>query len=133
MNNIKILAVDDEKGVLDVIKNLLRNYDVTLIRSSFEAAQLIEQEWFDLYIIDYQMPGLNGIELLEQIQEKYEKDKKYVCIFCTAYGTIHLFKTELIQGLFDFFLEKPFEIANFKKIFNKAIIKLGTIKNKQSC
>jgi DNA-binding NtrC family response regulator len=129
MEEIKILAVDDEEGVLNVIKKLLRNYNVTYLRSSFEAAQLIEREKFDIYIIDYQMPTINGIELLEQIQEK-SPDKKYICIFCTAYGTIHLFKEEMIRGLFDFFIEKPFEVENFKKIFDKAIIKLGKMRNK---
>ena len=129
MEEIKILAVDDEEGALNVIKDLLRNYNVTLVRSSFEAAQLIEREKFDIYIIDYQMPCLNGIELLEQIQEK-STDRKYIGIFCTAYGTIHLFKEEMIRGLFDFFIEKPFEVENFRKVFNKAIIKLGKMRNK---
>ena len=128
MNELKILAVDDEEGVLNVIKSVLRNYNIITETSSLKAAELIEQEKFDIYIIDYQMAGLTGIELLEQIKET-NKNKEYISIFCTAYGTIHLFKEEMVQGLFTFFIEKPFEITNLKEVVNKAIIKLRNKRN----
>jgi DNA-binding NtrC family response regulator len=70
------------------------------------------------------MPGVNGIELLKEIKKEY-KNKLYVSIFCTAYGTIYLFKKELIRGLFTFFLEKPFKIDGVKKIVKKAAVELG--------
>lgn len=129
MKNIKIMVIDDEKSVLNFVNDLLHNFEVMLINSAFEAAQRIEQEEYDIYIIDYQMPILNGIELFEQLREKYTgKKRKYVGIFCTAYGTIHLFKTELIDGLFDYFIEKPFDADNFKKVFKQALVKMEKLK-----
>ena len=74
-----------------------------------------------LVIIDYQMPQVNGIELLEEIQRVYS-GKQYIGIFCTAYGTIHLFKSELVKGLFQFYIEKPFEIDVFKQTVARAIV-----------
>ena len=128
MSAIKVLVVDDEVEVLNVIKTFLRNFDVITETSSLKAAEMIEKEKYDLYIVDYQMSGLNGIELLEEIKENYT-DRNYVSILCTAYGTIHLFKQEFKEKLFDFFIEKPIEPDNFYETINKAIIKLGNIKN----
>lgn len=128
MDKIKILAVDDEESVLKIIKEFYHRHDLTTETSSLKAAQIIQKEEFDIVIVDYQMPQLNGIELLEKIKEVY-KDRKYVSIFCTAYGTIHLFKAELVRGLFNYFIEKPFNYNSLKEIMKKSFLRLGKIKN----
>lgn len=128
MEKFKILVVDDEMEVLSIIKNALCIHDITITISSFEAAKLIEKESFDIYIIDYQMPCLNGVELLEEIKEEYE-DKPHVCILLTACGTIFLFKQEFAEGLFDFFVEKPFEIDTLQAILSRAIAKLKSMRD----
>lgn len=129
MKKIRILAVDDEIRVLNIIKNILRNNEITIETSSYKAAELIRQKEFDIFIVDYQMPEYNGIELLEEIQKEY-RNKEYVSIFLTASGTIYLFKEEIRANLFDFFLEKPFEIDDFRKVFDNAVLKLGRKRNK---
>lgn len=123
MEEVKILAVDDEAGVLKVIKSIFRDYNVTTESDSLKAVERIKQEKFDIFIVDYQMPNLDGIEVLEEIKETY-KDDPYVGIFCTPYGSIHLFRDEIMQNLFSFYLEKPFEIDDLKNIIKKSIIKL---------
>ena len=70
------------------------------------------------------MPGLNGIELLEEIKEVY-RNEPYVGILCTAYGTMHLFKEEFRQNLFSFFIEKPFDGNCFCETVQEAVIRLG--------
>ncbi|MBN2532919.1 MAG: response regulator [Spirochaetales bacterium] len=123
MEKLKILAIDDEIGVLKIIKKICNNYDVTTETTSLRAIEMIKKEKFDIIIVDYQLPCINGIELLEEIKEEYD-NSEYVSIFCTAYGTIHLFKEEICKGLFSFFIEKPFEIEVFKEILRKAILHL---------
>jgi DNA-binding NtrC family response regulator len=127
MDKIKILAVDDEEKVLDIIKGVCRHHDLTTERSPLKAANLVKTEKYDIFIIDYQMPEMDGIQLLKRINKIYRKDKKkkYVSVFCTAYGTIHLFKEEVVNGLFSFFVEKPFTADALKEVINKAIIELG--------
>lgn len=128
MKKMKILAVDDEESVLNVIKNTFPGHTIIAETSSLKATEILKKEKFDIFIIDYQIPDINGIELLGKIREVY-KGRQYVGILCTAYGTIHLFKEELVQGLFSFFIEKPFDIAALKETVNKAIIKLGKMQS----
>ncbi|MBN2536465.1 MAG: response regulator [Spirochaetales bacterium] len=129
MEKIRILAVDDEADVLKRIQNVLSDYDVTIETSSIKASELIQQETYDLFIIDYQMPDIDGIELLEEIKHKY-RNEYYIGIFCTAYGTIHLFKEEIMDGLFTFYLEKPYEEEDLLYIVSKSINKLEEMKKK---
>jgi DNA-binding NtrC family response regulator len=128
LNKIKILAVDDEPGVLKIIKENFKDYDLITETSSINAREIIQNEHFDIFIVDFQMPDVDGIELLEEIKQVYS-DKQYVGILCTAYGTVHLFKKELVQGLFTFYLEKPFTIDSLKPVITRAITTLERMRN----
>ena len=129
MDKIKILAVDDEAYVLKIIKDLFHNHYLWTETSPLKASSLIKDQKFDIFIIDYQMKELTGIDLLKKIQADY-KNHTYVSILCTASGTIYLFKEELKQGVFDYFAEKPFDIKSLKQIMDNAIITLGRIRSK---
>ena len=128
MSNTKILVVDDEASVLKIIEDTLQQYDLTTETSPLKAVEIIQKEQFDIFIVDYQMPQINGIELLEEIKS-VNSGRIYISIFCTAYGTIHLFKTELVEGLFDFFLEKPYEIDVMRETIQKALLSLQRIRS----
>jgi DNA-binding NtrC family response regulator len=123
MNKVKILAVDDEEKVLKRIKTALYDYDVATELSSVKAMERIQKEKYNIFIVDYQMPEIDGIELLEEIKHKYRK-KPYIGIFCTAYGTIHLFKEEMMEELFSFYLEKPYEDEDLHYVLDQAVIRL---------
>ena len=124
---LNILAVDDEAGVLKIIANTFQDYNITTETSSLKALEILEMKKFDIFIVDYQMPQVNGIELLEEIKRIYY-DKQYVSILATAYGTIHLFKSEFVQGLFRYYIEKPFNIDFLKDTIKRAITTLERIR-----
>ncbi len=72
MNDIKILWADDE---IDLLKPHImflesKNYKVTTCRSGMEAVEKIDQENFDIVFLDENMPGLTGLETLNEIKEK---------------------------------------------------------------
>lgn len=131
MDKIKILAVDDEPGVLRFIGDNLQQYNLTIETSPLKAIEIIQKELFDLFIVDYQMPQVNGIELLEEIKRLY-LGRHYMSIFCTAYGTIHLFKTELVEGLYDFYVEKPINSDVMRETVQRSIITLERIRSIES-
>jgi CheY-like chemotaxis protein len=106
--------------VLSRITNVLLEYDVVGEISPMAAVQLLEKQHFDIIITDYNMPAVKGIELLEEAQKIY-KEKPYVGILCTAYGTTYLFEDEKEEGLFQFFLEKPFTTETLMKVVTRAV------------
>ncbi len=72
MDNIKILWVDDE---IDLLKPHImflekKNYAVSTCQSGTEAVELIDEERFDIVFLDENMPGLSGLETLNEIKEK---------------------------------------------------------------
>ena len=72
MNNINILWVDDE---IDLLKPHIlfleqRNYKVTTCQSGTEALEIIDDTNFDIVFLDENMPGLTGLETLNEIKER---------------------------------------------------------------
>lgn len=69
MSQIKVLIVDDEADIRNVIREYAENeqYKVTEASNGEEALKHLEQEHFDLMILDIMMPKLDGISLLEQL------------------------------------------------------------------
>ena len=74
MSNIQILWVDDE---IDMLKPHIlflekKNYTVTTCNSGSEAIDIIEERNFDIVFLDENMPGLSGLETLNEIKNKRE-------------------------------------------------------------
>lgn len=72
MNNINILWVDDE---IDMLKPHIlflekRDYKITTCKSGTEALEIIENTNFDIVFLDENMPGLTGLETLNEIKER---------------------------------------------------------------
>lgn len=69
---MKILVVDDEKLIREVIKEYCYNehYDVSLASDGEVALELINKEKFDLIVLDVMMPKLDGFSLCKQIKNK---------------------------------------------------------------
>jgi CheY-like chemotaxis protein len=72
MNHINILWVDDE---IDLLKPHIlflekKNYQVTTCKSGTEALEVLDEKNFDIVFLDENMPGLTGLETLNEIKEK---------------------------------------------------------------
>lgn len=101
----KILIVDDEHDIADLLEVYLRNenYVVHKYYSAKEALHCIEKGDIDLVILDIMMPGINGFSLCQKIREKYT----YPIIMLTAKDE----ETDKITGLTlgaDDYVTKPF-------------------------
>ena len=73
MEKEKILIVDDEKDIRDLIEIYLRNEGYTVLKAStgLEAIQMVEKEKVDLIILDIMMPVVNGIDACIKIREQH--------------------------------------------------------------
>lgn len=105
---MNLLIVDDEKMVLEVLEDGLqcRGYQVLKALNAQEALKCINDAGnkIDLAIVDYRMPGMNGLELLKAIREN---DSSMPVIMMTAYAEKGLI-IDALHGGCDGFVEKPF-------------------------
>ncbi len=104
----KVLLVDDEIDFLEVMSQRMkaRGLEITTAESAEQAISIIEKKSFDAVIMDFQMPGMNGMEALKII--KNNKPEMQV-ILLTAYATIEKTVEVIKAGAMDL-LEKPADI-----------------------
>lgn len=103
----KILACDDEKSILEVLKTTLlsEGYDVVTAKNGIEAVELFKKEFPDLILLDVSMPGMTGFEVLNKIKTYF--GEKYVpVIFLTASIDVDYKLRALHGGAVDY-LVKP--------------------------
>ena len=101
----KILVVDDEKEIVDLVSLYLKNEgcEVTALYSGSDALKSIQNESFDLAILDIMMPEIDGLILCRKIREHHQ----YPIIMLTAKGETMDKVTGLTLGADDY-MTKPF-------------------------
>ena len=103
---IRILVVDDEKPICDLIDINLSavGYDCKTVQDGLAAIELIEREDFDLILLDIMLPGADGFDIME-----YIRPLKVPVIFITAKNNVR----DKIKGLklgAEDYLVKPFDV-----------------------
>lgn len=114
-----ILVVDDEKNYLVVLNALLspEGYEIVTTDNAREALHLIEDADLDLIITDMKMPGMTGMELLEECK-KTKPDLPVIMM--TAYGTIEMAVEAMKKHAYDY-ITKPFQNEQLKLTIRKAL------------
>ena len=102
-----ILVVDDEEIMRDILGTLLtrEGYDVRLACSGEEGLALARSLPFDAAIVDIMMPGLNGIETLDELKRI---DEDLAVLIITAYASVESAIAAMKNGAFDY-ITKPFK------------------------
>jgi DNA-binding response OmpR family regulator len=112
----KILIVDDEETLTwSMARSLSKDkekYEVFVANNGREALNLLEKNKIDLVISDIRMPDINGLDLLVKIRKEYSQTK---VIIMTAYGSSDVQKEANRRGSL-YYVEKPFEISDIRKI-----------------
>ncbi len=74
IEGIRVLIVDDEPDILEQAKIFLENekeeFDIETASSAKEALEKLDKQGFDAIVSDYQMPGMDGMKLLEEIRNR---------------------------------------------------------------
>ena len=114
---LRVLLVDDEKDIVEVIQDRLEAYGFTVVTAGtgVEALKVLSTETFDGVFLDVKMPEMGGIEALEQIRKI---NKEIPVIIITSSSTRESAIEALAKGANDFVL-KPFEWQELKAKIEK--------------
>ncbi len=114
-----ILIVDDEKNYTMIIGEILQEegYASITASSGMEALDILNNEIIDLVLTDVKMPGMSGIQLLENIKEI---NPDIPVIIMTAYGSVEKAVAAMHKGAYTFIL-KPFENQTLIAHITKAL------------
>ncbi|UCB47592.1 MAG: response regulator [Deltaproteobacteria bacterium] len=106
----KILIVDDEEHIRFLYSEELSEagYEVITADSGYKLMERIEEEKPDLIVLDIKMVDYNGLDLLQDIRNKFYN---MPVVLCTAYDT---FKEDMKSIAADFYVIKSFDLSELK-------------------
>ncbi len=118
---ISILVVDDEQGMRDFLKIMLKKegYQVQTAGNADSALSSLKEDPFDLVISDIRMPGESGLDLLAEIKVIYPD---LPVIMITAFASPDDAVIAMKNGAFDY-ISKPFNIDEIKSVVESATSK----------
>ena len=117
----RILIVDDEKGMRDLLSIMLKNdgYRVDAAESAARARDLIAKGSYDLIISDIAMPDGSGVDVLRTAREA---QPECIVILITAYASTESAIEALKLGAYDYII-KPFDVEELRIVLKNALEK----------
>ncbi|MBX9853534.1 MAG: response regulator [Cytophagaceae bacterium] len=117
-NKIKILYVDDKIHNLNAFKaNFRREYEIFLCQSGKEGLEILKNNVIHIVIADQRMPGMTGVEFLQESETNYPEPVKIVV---TAHRNIQAIEEAFKRGLIFRYHEKPWSFEKPKETIEDA-------------
>lgn len=108
MRNLKILVVEDGRSQRDMLRDFLagEGHDLSDAANGEKALEMVKNNYFDLVLLDYKMPGMDGISVLKEVKAL---NPEIDVILMTAHGTIETAVEAMKVGAADY-ITKPIEL-----------------------
>ena len=122
----RILVVDDELDMLMLLRMIIEDntdYEVETTNNPSEALKMVTKNDYDLVITDLKMPGMDGLELCDEVREI---DPDLPLIIITAYGSLETADEAMKKGVADF-ITKPFRKDSILFTMNR-VLELAQVK-----
>jgi response regulator RpfG family c-di-GMP phosphodiesterase len=118
--NKKVLIVDDEPHICDILEKFLKKkgYDVVRSGDGKDALAVVKNDAVDLVVTDIKMPGMSGVELLQEIR-KY--NSSIPVLITTGFPTLDTAIEALKLGAYDY-LTKPFHLEEIGEKIQRALV-----------
>jgi DNA-binding NtrC family response regulator len=125
MEKAKILIAEDEKTQRDLLEGFLKKegFSVDAVSNGREFLHRLEGDFFDVALIDYKMPELDGLQTLREIRRLYPQ---LPVVMMTAYGTVETAVASMKEGALDY-LTKPIDLDELLLILQKVIERCNLI------
>lgn len=113
IENMKIISIDDNKTNLLIIESYAKilKLNISSFLNPLDAVDELEKNDYDLIIVDYMMPEMNGIEVIQKVREKNET---IPIIMLTAVGDDMELQIKALEVGANDFLNKPINAPAFK-------------------
>ena len=115
----RVLVVDDHAQARESIADVLRHagHKVHCLASAIEALNIVEDENFDVIITDLQMPGMNGLEFIRNLERRRHGAQ---IVMITAHASVASAVEAMRRGAFDY-IEKPFDVDQLEQLVSRAM------------
>jgi two-component system NtrC family response regulator len=126
MEKIRILIAEDEKTQRDLLEGFLKKegFSVEAVSNGKEILQKLQASFFDMALIDYKMPELDGLQTLKEIRRLYPD---LPVIMMTAYGTVETAVAAMKEGALDY-LTKPIDLDEILLMLQRIIERSNLIR-----
>ncbi len=121
----KILVIDDERSIRNTLKDILEyeKYEVDLAEDGKKGLEMVQQTEYDIVLCDIKMPGMDGIEVLEQL---YLLAPDTPVVMISGHGNIDTAVESIKKGAYDF-IEKPLDLNRLLITIRNAMDKLTLV------
>ena len=130
-NNEFVLVVDDEEFVSEPIVGMLRHLGLQAesVSNGYEALKALKEEPYTFLLTDIKMPGMDGLELIQQTKDKYPHVST---IAMTGYSEEYSYVDVINSGATDF-ITKPFSIEELEAKIRRTIIERNIKQELKQC
>jgi len=118
MSQVHVLVVDDDPALREILQEALmrESYAVSTAEDGTAALQAVKESVVHIVITDYQLPDIDGLEVIDRLSKL---DAKIIPIVMTGFGTIETAVRAMKSGAFDF-ITKPFDLETVAVVVRKA-------------
>ncbi len=120
---MKILVIDDEQDIREGCARVLKRIkdcDVTTAANGNEGLGLLRETFFSVVLTDLKMPGIDGMDVLREIQAM---EKGILVIVITGFATVETAIEAMKHGAYDF-IPKPFDPTQLRMVVERALDKI---------
>jgi two-component system NtrC family response regulator len=114
---IHLLIVEDEKSQREMLEGFLlhQGFSITSVDGGEKALDMVRREHFDLVLLDYKMPGMDGLQTLREVKKI---NPELAVVMMTAYGTVETAVQAMKEGAADY-LTKPVDLDELLVLIEK--------------
>ncbi len=118
-----ILIVDDEREVLNALSSTLKRAkqfksDIVTAENPEKALNFLKEREFDLVLSDYKMPGINGVELLREVKNKYPDT---IRMLITGFSDLKTAREAINKAEVNNYLEKPWNNEELRNVIHASL------------
>lgn len=111
----KILVIEDDPIIRDLLEEILSEYKLTAVETGGEGLKLLDTTSYDLLILDLKLPDMDGTEILKKI-----KGKKLKTLIMTGFLASFI-KDEMVIHNLENIIQKPFKLEHMKEAVRHAL------------